>query len=497
MDTNLFQKIKSIGNLRYYNEKVYSDTDIKKILSELENDLLHEVLCTHPQLLSYDLAYKDRFNKEEINTLLDAFINCPEHCVCAGLNKTLAEELTGEMYRQLLINEQFSLDEIPRKFRTKEMCEIGLQVECDEIFRDIPKEYKTLKICELGVTSNTDNFKNIPKKFKTPEMMLVAIKSWGGFLQYIPDHLKTEEMCLEAIKNSYNSLEFIPVRFLTKEFCVKILQCQSLILSCLSEQAVDSEAQDNIIREHISQEIIENAIEKNGNLLEHLPIHYKTKKICYLSINSSKGSSISYFPPNILSKITEEQYMHIVRLNYFNIRHVPRNRRSKEMNDLIQETGLDSNFYSSHLLNDPHSQKVYDLAVQRKTSNLYYIPNNHKTKKLCELAFQTGNNHRLVDVPFELRTIEFCEKFNLINDFMKLLSVEEFLTHKVEYVYKKVKKEKYECPVLLESSENNEYAEFDCGHAFDEKIINRLIFCPVCNIRLSRKIVKILFENEL
>ena len=264
---------------------------------------------------------------------------------------------TKEMCEKYFYECSQTLQYIPEKYRTKEMCELATKQNWENI-KNVPNEFKSKEMCLNAFSKNVNAIKYIPSEFLTSDICKIAIKKNAQLIKDIPRDFITEELCFLTVKEDFeclkyippeqrtinlyyymldknvNAIKYIPSEFLTSNICKIAIKKKGLLIKDIPQNLVDDELcilalqqnwecvkylpetfqQINIIKHAIIQnykaisyvklknedELIE-YIRLNDNIFKHLPIKYKSEKICEIALQSNV-KNIEYIPTNSMTE---------------------------------------------------------------------------------------------------------------------------------------------------------------------------------------------------
>ena len=186
----------------------------------------------------------------------------------------LARKYRTELYELSVKDHSWNLKYVPIELRTPELCKVAL--ENDELaFRWIPNHLKTIPMCLDVVTKNVFMFKYVPDEFKTLEICNIAVKQNGMALGYVPVPLRVEDLCLEALKTTDlfpGVLEHVPEHLKTEKMCWVAIN-QNI-----------SELQ-YVPKELITEDMIAKLIKmEDSSLLHYLPEEFITLQMCEMAV---------------------------------------------------------------------------------------------------------------------------------------------------------------------------------------------------------------------
>ena len=186
----------------------------------------------------------------------------------------LARKYRTELYELSVKDHSWNLKYVPIELRTPELCKVAL--ENDELaFRWIPNHLKTIPMCLDVVTENVFKLKYDTPELKTRVIGNIAVKQNGMALGYVPVPLRTEDLCLEALKTTDlfpGVLEHVPEHLKTEKMCWVAIN-QNI-----------SELQ-YVPKELITEDMIAKLIKmEDSSLLHYLPEEFITLQMCEIAV---------------------------------------------------------------------------------------------------------------------------------------------------------------------------------------------------------------------
>ena len=130
-----------------------------------------------------------------------------------------------------------ALSQVPKKHRTKELCDLAIELACQNKEKkpsqkwayhwkinlgSIPKGFRTPELCLKAIQLDGKNLRFVPEL--TDDLILKAIETTPASLKHVPKERMTQELILKAIERSGRALEFVPEEFMTPELLEKAIQ---------------------------------------------------------------------------------------------------------------------------------------------------------------------------------------------------------------------------------------------------------------------------------
>ena len=127
--------------------------------------------------------------------------NLQLHHPCNEEDACYESDFVCAFHRYLHIDLSLWKDE----FTTPEICKKTVRWFGEDAIYHIPKKFLSAELYMLALQRGSHRehfFKEIPRKFKTPELCLAAVRQNQFELKYVPESLKTLELCVAAIMES-------------------------------------------------------------------------------------------------------------------------------------------------------------------------------------------------------------------------------------------------------------------------------------------------------
>lgn len=203
---------------------------------------------------------------------------------------------------------------------------------------------KTLLVCNTAINDNGLALQYVPKNFIDQEMCINALSQNALALKYVPEKLMNETIITFALFTNGLSLQFVP----------DIMK--SVVYSELAMKN-NVKALQFVKEEHQTEEMILNAVEKDGLLLQYAGM--KSKEACMKAIINNKEAG-NYIPEYLENDNDLIKYL--------------------MMEDLLKQNGM--------LLKDFNNPSIEMciIAVEQNAYALMYVPKESQTLELSILA---------------------------------------------------------------------------------------------------------------
>lgn len=349
-------------------------------------------------------------------TVLEQVIHESEFLAEIGKNpdkilNNIPKELIDETVAIAAIQEKFDdlcflqfWRHIPLKIINEKIFFHAIKIQGEVIFnsfKNIPQENQTEAMCLAAINNNSDAFQYVAERNKSNEVCLAAVKMNGNLLKDVPDKNKNREMCLIAIdtilsnrkiyfalsENVESGIKYVPIEFFTEEICLKIVNKDGLLLNDIpielrSREVCTAALKKNILSiEYIPVEVFNaelalSLVQENGSLLKYIPEEMRSEKICISALRSN-ASAIIFVPKSIL---TEEICLLVVEKNGNLLRNIP---------------------------DEMHSEKICIAAVRNNASAFKYIKLDNLTEGIC-LALVQDDPSAISRLPEKFINEEIC-----------------------------------------------------------------------------------------
>ena len=310
-----------------YIEKMGFDSaaDAVKARPELLSRL-HKTLYDHDSCLNF--VQSDYFN--------DSWIPDYTQLPPCGFN-TDADEEKGRLYLHNNFTETFSLPDIMKwpdvsiyilKHRgdyikyaapeiiNEEMCKVAVATTYYAL-EDIPERFRTKEICMIAFEKSPFSIQYFPIEYITEDLVIRAVKHSGFALGDIPEEFRTKEACLIAVSdNGHVHIKDVPSNIIDKEICLTWLKNADFEVFpldnipdaikdndiYLAAVALYGEDLKNVPPENITQEMCDIAVKRSYRAFEYVPERFVTDDLLTVVFSSGAGS------PWFLSDITHKRF---------------------------------------------------------------------------------------------------------------------------------------------------------------------------------------------
>ena len=254
------------------------------------------------------------------------------------------DELNYSDCLALIKKNSILLKQIPVTLLDYQLCLEACKLSSRLYIYEIPKQFRDEKMWQAACYADSYILPDIPKEYITQQLVEQINYIDSNGLALIPEALRSDKVFLTACKSSDHNMASIPSTHPRYEefFDVVIAHSPSSKLKYVHEQ-----------KRTLS--ICTKACANNARNLEFVPAQFKTFEMCKVALGARHEAkkAIRYFPENL------------------------------SHNELSQ---------------------LYRQACLQKSS-LYFVPDEYKTKELCEIACSFGAS-ALFHVPDELITEE-------------------------------------------------------------------------------------------
>jgi len=203
---------------------------------------------------------------------------------------------------------------------------------------------KSRLVCDTALDNNGLALQYVPKNLIDQEMCIKALSQNALALQYVPKELINETIITFALFKNGLSLQFVPDMMKSGVYSELAMKNNVYALQFVKEQQQ-------------TEEMILNAVEKDGLLLKYA--FMKSKEACMKAINNNKEAG-NYIPEYLENDNDLIKYL--------------------MMEDLLKQNGM--------LLKDfdNPSIEMCKIAVEQNCYALMYVSKETQTLELCILA---------------------------------------------------------------------------------------------------------------
>ena len=283
---------------------------------------------------------------------------------------------------------EFSLECLPEKWRTKELCNEAFNRNHLEIMR-FPNAFierdlikRAIRVCEKDEVQSI--LALLPPEQFDNDLVLNAFKKDEGSFSLVPyENISTELVFnLAPYMNKYETLHHVPESLFNLNLCHRLIACNPMLLYgipsrfrtknlCYEAISANGLALGAVPSTLKNDDIYKAAISNNGLALRYVPTPYRDNEIPLLAVQQN-GEAIEYVPESIIDEVI---CRNAVMQNPHAIYHVPKKLQSNEL---------------------------YLIAIKKIPSVLKFIPVDMRTVEQCLIAVE--KDKLLYDfVPIQLR----------------------------------------------------------------------------------------------
>lgn len=175
--------------------------------------------------------------------------------------------------------------------------------------------------------SPKSNLMFVPQKMITREMVDIAMATNGRGISFVPSKYLTDDVYLKAIAKNPMSLTELPVHLASRD----------LFLDTVRRDGNAVEGVKLYFEEFLTREIVNAAIEQNGNALKYVPDRFVTRELTLKAASTAKSfRDLDY---SVDPKWKDREYYTVaVTANGQAIGEVPSHMRSQEIVELAMKT---------------------------------------------------------------------------------------------------------------------------------------------------------------
>jgi len=114
-------------------------------------------------------------------------------------------------------------------------------------------------------------------------------------LEYVPEALKTEVLCLAAVQQAGGALDYVPEALKTDASTFDSIGLAAVLQDESAWEYIPEELQDSVYAAYTNafstEALCLAAVQKDGNMLKHVPDRLKTEAVCIEAMKHSVCSS--------------------------------------------------------------------------------------------------------------------------------------------------------------------------------------------------------------
>lgn len=305
------------------------------------------------------------------------------------ISKNLSEK---EIIRLLNINAYYYIQYVDL---TIEHCMVAVKLNGSAL-KFISKKIQTREICLAAVKQCTMAIRYVGKAFLDEDMYRAAALSDNPNLYYVPEKYLTQDICEIAVSKKARAIYGVPLKFQSMEMRLSAVKQEWYALGgvveskreksvCMAAYEIDARAIQFFPNNLITQELCNEAVEREPFVAKLIPEKYKTNKIVKVLNGLYEGKLIVDNSSNT-EKIIEydEKFYEKYILPYKDLLEIA----SEEKNEIVvAETVL-------------HETDVDD-KINNGTRSLYYISDIHLMHKIVD-KFPDGASEEEIRAYLEL-----------------------------------------------------------------------------------------------
>ena len=195
------------------------------------------------------------------------------------------------------------------------------------VFEDTPEAIIDDAMIFDYLRSPKANLMHVPTKMITQEMVELAMATNGRGISFVAEKFKTDDMYLQALATNTQALNELPVH----------LASHDLFLNTVRRDGNALEGVKLFFEEFMTREIVNAAIEQNGNALQYVPDRFVTREMTLKAASTAKSfRELNY---RVDPKWKDREYYTVaVKADGQAIGDVPEHMRSQEIVELAMKT---------------------------------------------------------------------------------------------------------------------------------------------------------------
>ncbi|WP_315921319.1 DUF4116 domain-containing protein [Mesorhizobium sp. SP-1A] len=194
-------------------------------------------------------------------------------------------------------------------------------------FEKVPEAIVDDEIIFDYLRSPKANLFHVSKDMITQEMVDLAMAISGRGISFVPEKFKSDDMYLKALATNPQALNELPVHLASRDLFLDIVRRDGTAL----------EGVKLFFEEFMHREIVNAAIEENGNALQYVPERFVTREMTLKAASTARFfRELNY---SVSPKWKDREYYTVaVTANGQAIGEVPSHMRSQELVELAMET---------------------------------------------------------------------------------------------------------------------------------------------------------------
>lgn len=307
-----------------------------------------------------------------------------------------------------MINEGCSIEKIPEKFITAELCEKAIKKYPFAIKEMIGMKCMGNEHYDMAFKLNHRTFKYIPYKFKTDEMCDIICKEGKVPIKYVPDKYLTQERCEMYNKAASEYTKYmdnfsqIPDKYMTKDMVNDFVKKSikngknsweiNYILECIPERLITHEIVDSVISSLPENDYYIVAISSDKNKYEKAKVKWTKAcsdmyESCYTSYQCYYSGILNEIPDKF---VTEDVILKLIKKNKKIMYAIPDKYITKTIAEVMASNGF-IGYFPDKFMNEDTAV----LAVRYDPNDMCYVPFRYRTKKVFIACANGGTDHWL------------------------------------------------------------------------------------------------------
>lgn len=250
----------------------------------------------------------------------------------------------------------------------------------EKAFLKLPDDRKTEVVSYFALSTYPDNLKHIPDKQLTDQMINTALIYDGSAILHLNPERRSNDLLLFALQHCHENdirsvdvFKLMPLQLsCTKQSVSLALQKSIHAINHVDHMFVDTEMISAVIKRYPDEDS-RKVLLQNKDIKLHLTI-----------INSGAIDPMVYIQSIPLDVITPEIACTVIEKDGKCIRHIPRERQTKEMIIAAIANQKDGSILAYDSLNkELIDNNVYKRAIRADPESFRYIPTERITPELC------------------------------------------------------------------------------------------------------------------
>jgi tetratricopeptide (TPR) repeat protein len=278
------------------------------------------------------------------------------------------------------------------------------------------------------IAKDPSRLSSVPEPLRDAPLCLLAVQHDGLMLQHVPDALRSPEICDAACTHNGKALRHVPMPLRTHALCLRAA-LKGTQTHLIPEAVLDEPLACALVRHHgatfsslparlQNDRTVAAAI--NSGAVAAVPMVFQSEQAALFALHESVAAC-DKLPGYLVSQSVFAQaqklYGRHPEWTALVARHRPRETMDSNAFKTVWACFLTETLCMRAILKGAalylipralHTPSVSQMAFDFDPFNFTWIPDAHKTQKMCEQAVQTDYGGLLARVPAQWLTPELC-----------------------------------------------------------------------------------------